>query len=599
MPVTFQTDLKDIHEQPYVQQIPLDAMFRGMGYKQAEWDQGVQQAKGVMQAADNVLRGYGPDEQAASDIKNQLAEQVKSFAGQDFSKPDVLNQFNSYVNGVINSPDVQGIRARTVKKEGDLRLLKEYQDKGKEVPLFLQPSIQQANQYESSGKYDPSVRYRGEVTIAPDVKSWLKDIHEKLQPDIDEHGNKYVSAQRYADALKADLKFHPEMEQYLRLEHDSKLPQGFNWDDHATATFNQTADKHNQTYVYYKEQANAALEEAKAASAKGNQTLYANAVAKYQKAHQVAEQASQAANEARTHAESRDKGYFLQRQSQQDYIDGAINDWANAQHYTQHGMSEQEKLLFQRETEYGKIDREGKIKKEIEEMKTGATGTGPSILLDQYYDALAGRTPTGGVIDSHVIGENDSYDVGKPVTAKILQDKFHVPNAPNTAGNENWIPIGSVPEVVHKALDQETDRDANQNVIRQTNLAVDDKGNYLIFRSADGKKLGYVKQIYNKDNDDTERQFEVMDETAAKTKGAVGKTLKEQSILNARTQEQYEKERATKAGANPASTIPPPPKPVEKPGTRSFYIPGNTKPFQIPEGSVSAFLTDNPTAVPY
>ena len=238
MPVTFETNLADLRPQPYVQQLPLDEMFRGLGYKQAEYDQGVQQARAAVQNVANLIRGYGPDEEAAATIKQQLNDNLKQFAGLDYSDPANINKLNTYVSSVANNPEVLGIASRTNKYEADQRRLREYQEKGKEVPLFLQPSLLSANKYYSSGQYDPNARFHGDITTAPDMEKIHKAVIDKLQPDIDAHGNESITPERYAEAFKTEVALHPELRSYFNSLHDSQYGEQ-NWDDIAQQQLGQ------------------------------------------------------------------------------------------------------------------------------------------------------------------------------------------------------------------------------------------------------------------------------------------------------------------------------------------------------------------------
>lgn len=252
MPVTFETDLKDLRPQTYTQQLPLDEMFRGLGYKQAEYDQGVQQAKAITQNMANVLRGYGQDEQMAANLKNQLNQELGKMSGLDFSDPANVNKLSSYVSSVANSPDVIGIASRTNAIDRFHRTVKDLEAKGQTVSPELQPVYQQMQDYLTTGKYDPKVRFNGEVVPDLDFNK-LYDHLQKLpfqeKTTVDRYGNvtkvKSVTPDQVNDLLTID----PAMGSYMQRKADlewAKRKQGMDDNTFSQQALQQDVNNYNK-----------------------------------------------------------------------------------------------------------------------------------------------------------------------------------------------------------------------------------------------------------------------------------------------------------------------------------------------------------------
>jgi hypothetical protein len=90
MPVTFQTDLRDLKDFGYVQQVPLEALFKNLGYKQAKFDQNAQQIQRQTDAL--VVDAFGQDVAVRDEILKQIDGELAKYAGADLSDSGVSSQ---------------------------------------------------------------------------------------------------------------------------------------------------------------------------------------------------------------------------------------------------------------------------------------------------------------------------------------------------------------------------------------------------------------------------------------------------------------------------------------------------------------------------
>jgi hypothetical protein len=101
MPVTFQTDLRDLKDFGYVQQVPLEALFKNLGYKQAKFDQGAQKLQSDVDTL--LVNAYGQDVEKRNEIINQVNQELSKFTGMDISDPKVQSQLTSFISQVGSS----------------------------------------------------------------------------------------------------------------------------------------------------------------------------------------------------------------------------------------------------------------------------------------------------------------------------------------------------------------------------------------------------------------------------------------------------------------------------------------------------------------
>lgn len=252
MPFNFDSQDPGIKERPYVSQIPIQQLFQNLGFKQSQYDSGVQQAEHSLDMLAN-LPSYGQDTQKKQEILNDMNDQLQKSSGQDFGDPRNLSKFQSYVSSVANSPDLQAIAARGHKFMNDQQEMKELQMKGKSVPEWLQPSIQQANNYYKSGKYDPDTRFYGNISVAPDVAKKYQDFVDGLPTHKDSYTNangeihttEYKKPEDIKNGLLALNKLDPELANYHQQAFAAQNAST-DWDRQGDDILNQDISRYNQ-----------------------------------------------------------------------------------------------------------------------------------------------------------------------------------------------------------------------------------------------------------------------------------------------------------------------------------------------------------------
>ena len=202
--VTFATDLKDLKDYGYVQQIPLEALFKNLGYKQAKYDQGFQQAQ---RAADSLkVKAYGQDAAHRDQIINEANQQIQKFAGSDFSDPGTLSQFTSYISGLASSPEILGMESRANTYDQLMAKYNKITADGKTVVSShnMKPINDLQSYFSGEKPYNPNYRVSGDVNADFDLSSLDKKVLDETK-EVEEMKNAPNGQQQYykGQALKA------------------------------------------------------------------------------------------------------------------------------------------------------------------------------------------------------------------------------------------------------------------------------------------------------------------------------------------------------------------------------------------------------------
>lgn len=176
MPVTYATDLRDLKDFDYVPQVPLEALFKNMGYKQQKYDQGFQQTQ---RTADMLkVAAYGQDAVRRDEIIKEVNDQLKKFANQDFSDPGVLNQFNSYISEVASNPELVGMQSRANESDRLSAKIEKLTADGKTVisDHNKKAYLDLQDYFSGNQPYNPKKRVSGDVSVDFDFSSLDKEV---------------------------------------------------------------------------------------------------------------------------------------------------------------------------------------------------------------------------------------------------------------------------------------------------------------------------------------------------------------------------------------------------------------------------------------
>ena len=194
---------------PYVAQLPVEAMVKVGMEKQKQYDEGIQK---IQTNIDNIA---GLDVAKDSDRAylqskiNQLGNDTRIFAMSDFSNAQLVNSVNGMTNSIIKDNNVQNAVASTAKlRKEQQRKEKAIQD-GKSSPENEYVFNLQTSAYINSSEVGES--FNGQYIEYKDVDKKLRDLHSKLKEADYEVDDPWI---RDAKTGK-DIYFNPDGTQSL------------------------------------------------------------------------------------------------------------------------------------------------------------------------------------------------------------------------------------------------------------------------------------------------------------------------------------------------------------------------------------------------
>lgn len=119
---------------PYIQQLPVDAMVKVGMYKQQQYDQGIQK---IQSYVDNIagMDVYRPQDKAYLQSKlNDLGSRLKTVAAGDFSNQQLVNSVGGMATSIVKDERVLKDVSSTASYKKTLEERKAYQKEGKTSP---------------------------------------------------------------------------------------------------------------------------------------------------------------------------------------------------------------------------------------------------------------------------------------------------------------------------------------------------------------------------------------------------------------------------------------------------------------------------------
>jgi hypothetical protein len=229
MPVTFATDLRDLKDYGYVEQIPIEALFKNLGYKQAKYDEGARKMKSLVDTLS--IRAVGQDAEKRDEILNQVNQELKKFENADLSNPQIQTQLTNFISQVASSKDFTGIAARTYSYDKLQEKKKKLLADGKtRISAHNMQVLTDAEDYFMGNQpYDPDKRFTGDIQADTDFNAVYKGIGDNT-PEYTQALNdgKYITtskgkveAQLYNNA-NVFFSQNPALVAEKRREFDSK-----------------------------------------------------------------------------------------------------------------------------------------------------------------------------------------------------------------------------------------------------------------------------------------------------------------------------------------------------------------------------------------
>lgn len=176
MPITFATDLKDLEKFDYVEQIPVEALFKNLGYKQARYDQATKEMKAELDPLWNIP-AIGPDVARKAELIKKWNDHLRTYAGKDLGsdqnaraalESDISQMTNDYEMNQINQRGVFAKQAEAKRRE----LTKD----GSFIADHNDDAAAEVNSYT---EYDPKRTFHGGIYKNYDFNKLFKDAQDE------------------------------------------------------------------------------------------------------------------------------------------------------------------------------------------------------------------------------------------------------------------------------------------------------------------------------------------------------------------------------------------------------------------------------------
>ena len=171
---------------PYVSQLPVDAMVKVGMYKQQKYDEGVQKIQGYIDNIAGLDVAKGPQKEYLQSKLNELGSNLKGVAAGDFSNQQVVNSVGGMATQLIKDPVIQNAVGSTQRLRQGQADLDEARKAGKSDKNNEDKFAADANEWLNDGSLDSS--FRGRYTPYTDITKLVREglVGAGLDGDISE-----------------------------------------------------------------------------------------------------------------------------------------------------------------------------------------------------------------------------------------------------------------------------------------------------------------------------------------------------------------------------------------------------------------------------
>lgn len=170
---------------PYVQQLPVEAMAQVGMQKQAQYDAGVQKIQGYIDNIAGMDVVNDADKAYLQSKLNELGSKLKTVAAGDFSNQQLVNSVGGMATSVVKDQKVQNAVSSTAWYRKQLSEMEKAIQEGKSSVENIEDFNKQANAWLSSGQAGQV--FRGRYTPYVDVKKKIMtEVIGKINPNVRE-----------------------------------------------------------------------------------------------------------------------------------------------------------------------------------------------------------------------------------------------------------------------------------------------------------------------------------------------------------------------------------------------------------------------------
>ena len=165
---------------PYVSQLPVEAMVKVGMQKQQQYDEGIQKIQTNIDNVAGLDISRDVDKAYLQSKLNQLGSDSRIFAMSDFSNSQIVNSVNGMTNSIVKDRNIQNAVSSTAKLRKEQQYKEEARKAGKSSIQNDWKFNQGANEYLNSTDLKESYtgRYKDYVNMDEKLRKVAKDIHE-------------------------------------------------------------------------------------------------------------------------------------------------------------------------------------------------------------------------------------------------------------------------------------------------------------------------------------------------------------------------------------------------------------------------------------
>lgn len=165
---------------PYIQQIPVEAMVAVGMQKQQQYDQGVQKIQAYVDNIAGLDIIKGPHKEYLQSKLNDLGSKLRTVAAGDFSNQQLVNSVGGMATQVIKDPVIQRAVGSTQRIRNYMTEMEADKKAGTYNPANETVFNDEVNEWLSDGKLDTA--FNGEYSKAFDWQKFTKEQFDAVKP---------------------------------------------------------------------------------------------------------------------------------------------------------------------------------------------------------------------------------------------------------------------------------------------------------------------------------------------------------------------------------------------------------------------------------
>ena len=213
---------------PYIQQLPVEAMVKVGMEKQQRYDQGIQRIQSQIDQVAGLSLYRDSDKQQLQSKLNELGSKLKTVAAADFSNYQLVNSVAGMASTIMKDPVVLAGVQSTQNIKNNEKIMEEARQKGELTPENLDFYNKRLAAYEGAGLVDEKgkpIVFGAKYEPYFDVFKYAKETFDAIKPDkltwdqvyeTDDQGNVKVDP-----ATKKPI-YSPVM---IKMEKEGRFPQ--------------------------------------------------------------------------------------------------------------------------------------------------------------------------------------------------------------------------------------------------------------------------------------------------------------------------------------------------------------------------------------